>query len=87
MKTMEHPKTCPVHYKWRTIGLKRHGDYIVKYWRNIGPTKHAHASSLTEARKMAVALIREDSATYCEVYRYAENGVSIYPFLQVEYSA
>lgn len=86
MKNTEHPKTAPRGFKWRAIGAKRHADYQVNYWRNSGPTKRTSASSLTEARKMARALIREDSATYCEIYRYAENGAAIIPAIQAEYS-
>lgn len=83
----EHPKASPAGFKWRKIGAGLHGDYLVQYWRNNGPTKHANASSLTECRKLANSLIRECSATYCEVYRYAENGASIIPVIQCSYRA
>ena len=85
MQITEHSKALPAGYRWRKIGGTSHPDYQVNYWRNSGPTKRAHETSLTAARKTAQALIREDSATMCEVYRYAENGVSIIPVIQVTY--
>lgn len=87
MKTTEHPKTCPRYFHWRRIGAAKHADYQVKYWRNNGPSKYTGCTSLTEARKTAIALIRECSATTAEVFRYAENGVSIVPIIQCEYGA
>lgn len=82
MRKTEHPKTQPKNFRWRKICGR--GDYLVKYWRNNGPSKFSGCSSLTECRKFAAALIREDSAAYCEAYRYAENGVSIIPVIQFE---
>lgn len=87
MKIVEHPKYQPRGFRWRKIGANGHGDYLVEYWRNNGPTKFTHCASLTECRKTAIALIRECSATYAEIYRYAENGVSTIPVIQCEYGA
>lgn len=85
MKITEHPKSQPRGYRWRKIGAAQHPDYAVCYWRGSGMAKIAHESSLTAARKTAKALIREGSATVCEVYRYAESAGSIIPVIHCEY--
>ncbi len=85
-KIVESPKDCPEGCKWRTN--KGKPDYMVKWWRGLAPAKYSHHNNLTTARAEASALIREDSATVVEIYRYASGGhIQNIPIIQASYYA
>ncbi len=76
--TESDDKQLPKGMHWRRIGLAQHADYQVRYDKGHLETGHTSCTSLTEARRTARSIVREGRA-WAEVFRYAENGVSIKP--------
>lgn len=67
----------PTGYKW----VKSRPQYIVRTDAGAMSTRHDDAKTLTEARKIGRAHIRAGRTTWCEIFRWAETGVSLKRFM------